>query len=73
VLDREEALRGFTLDAAYSLFLDREVGSLEVGKRADLVVFDRDIVTVPAPELLEARALWTLIDGQVVHRPQEAP
>src|SRR6185312_11213947 len=36
-LTREEALRGFTLDAAWSLFLDKEVGSLAVGKRADLV------------------------------------
>ena len=45
-LNREEALRGFTLDAAYSLALERELGSLEVGKRADLVVFAGDIMSV---------------------------
>jgi predicted amidohydrolase YtcJ len=72
-LTREEALRGFTLDAAYSLFLDREVGSLEVGKRADLVVFDRDLLTVPPAELLRARALLTVVDGSVIFRHPEAP
>ena len=48
LLSREEALRGFTLDAAHSLFLEDEIGSLEVGKRADLVVFASDIVAVAA-------------------------
>ncbi len=64
-LDRAEALRGFTLDAAYSLFLDDELGSLEVGKRADLVVFDRDPMTVPVSELLETRVDLTLVGGAV--------
>jgi predicted amidohydrolase YtcJ len=69
-LSREEALRGFTLDAAWSLFLDSEVGSLEVGKRADLVVFGSDPMTVPAAELPRVTVDLTLVDGQVVyHRP----
>ena len=50
-LRRAEALRGFTLDAAHSLFLEEEVGSLELGKRADLTVFARDVMTVPAAEI----------------------
>jgi hypothetical protein len=66
-LTREEALRGFTLDAAWSLFLDREVGSLEVGKRADLVVFARDPMTIPEAEIPRAEIDLTLVDGQVVH------
>jgi hypothetical protein len=66
-LTREEALRGFTLDAAWSLFLDREVGSLEVGKRADLVVFARDPMTVPEREIPRAGIDYTLVDGQVVY------
>lgn len=66
-LTREEALRGFTLDAAWSLFLDKEVGSLEVGKRADLVVFARDVMTVPEAEIPKVEVDYTLVDGQIVH------
>jgi hypothetical protein len=72
-LTREEALRGFTLDAAYSLFLEDEVGSLEVGKRADLVVFARDVMTVPAREIPAVPIDLTLVDGEIVYRGEEAP
>jgi hypothetical protein len=72
-LSREEALRGFTLAAAWSLFLDGEVGSLEPGKRADLVVFGRDPMTVPAAEIPEVPVDYTLVDGEVVHHRQGAP
>jgi predicted amidohydrolase YtcJ len=66
-LTREEALRGFTLDAAWSLFLDKEVGSLEAGKRADLVVFARDPMTVPEAEIPRAAVDYTVVDGRVVY------
>jgi predicted amidohydrolase YtcJ len=72
-LSREEALRGFTLDAAWSLFLDGEVGSIEPGKRADLVVFGRDPMTVPAAEIPEVPVDYTLVDGEVVHHREGAP
>jgi predicted amidohydrolase YtcJ len=65
-LTREEALRGFTLDAAWSLFLEKEVGSLEVGKRADVVVFARDVMTVPEAEIPNVEVDYTLVDGQIV-------
>ncbi|HEX4495848.1 MAG TPA: amidohydrolase [Thermoanaerobaculia bacterium] len=66
-LTREEALRGFTLDAAWSLFLDKETGSLEVGKRADLVVFAQDPMTVPEREIPRAAIDYTVVEGQVVY------
>jgi predicted amidohydrolase YtcJ len=72
VLTRAEALRGFTLDAAWSLFLDEDVGSLEVGKRADLVVYDRDPMTVPAAEIPRTRVDWTVVDGAVVYQREGA-
>ena len=72
-LTRAEALRGFTLDAAYALFLDDQVGSLEVGKRADLVVLDRDIMTVPEHEISGTRVDYTIVGGRVVHRREGAP
>jgi len=69
-VSREEALRGFTLDAAYAGFMEQEVGSLEAGKRADFVVLDRDIMTVPAGDILATRVLQTWLDGVKVY---EAP
>jgi predicted amidohydrolase YtcJ len=70
-LTREEALRGFTLDAAWSLFLDEEVGSLEVGKRADLVIFGRDLMSVPASDIPDVPIDFTLVDGEIVYRGGE--
>jgi len=72
-LTREEALSGFTLDAAHSLFLEATVGSLAPGKRADLVVFGRDPMRVPAAEIPEVEVDLTLVDGRVVHRREGAP
>jgi hypothetical protein len=66
-LTRDEALRGFTLDAAWSVFLEKEVGSLEVGKRADLVVFGHDPMTVPEGEIPKAEIDMTLVDGRIVY------
>jgi len=71
-LTREEALRGFTLDAAWSLFLDKEIGSLEVGKRADLVVFARDIMAVPDAEIPKVDVDMTVVDGEIVHQRGKA-
>jgi predicted amidohydrolase YtcJ len=63
---REEALRGFTLEAAHAAFMEERVGSLETGKQADFVVLDRDIMQVPAADILETRVLETWVDGKVV-------
>jgi predicted amidohydrolase YtcJ len=65
-LTRAEALRLFTLDAAYAAFQEKELGSLVPGKLADFVVFDRDILAVPPRELLQARVLRTVIGGETV-------
>ena len=61
-----------TLDAAYASFQEHEIGSLEVGKKADLVVFDRDFVgceneeICDGSEILEAKVKAVVIDGHVV-------
>ncbi|MEM6289459.1 MAG: amidohydrolase [Bacteroidota bacterium] len=68
VLTREEALRGFTLDAAYAAFMEDEVGSLEVGKRADYVVFSDDIMRVTPEAILDASVVETVIDGEAVYK-----
>jgi predicted amidohydrolase YtcJ len=66
VLSREEAVRGFTLDAAYAGFMEQLVGSLEPGKRADFIVLDKDIMTVDATEIPSIKVLQTWIDGELV-------
>lgn len=65
LLSGEEALRGFTLDAAYSLFLDDEIGSLELGKRADLVVFADDVVAAEPARIPQIEVDYTLVDGRI--------
>jgi hypothetical protein len=68
-----EALRGFTLWAAVSSFTERELGSLEPGKQADLTVLDRDIVGAEPAQLLEARVLQTVVSGEIVHAAPSPP
>ena len=64
---REQALRMFTAWAAYAAFQESERGSIEPGKLADFTVFDRDLMTVPEPEILKAKNLMTIINGEVVY------
>ncbi len=67
VLSREEAVRGFTLDAAYAGFMEDSVGSLEAGKRADFLVLDRDIFEVDTVEIPQVKVLQTWLDGELVY------
>jgi predicted amidohydrolase YtcJ len=64
----ESALRHYTQDAAYASFEEAEKGSLEVGKRADLVVLSDDIFKTPPEGILRARVLLTLMGGKAVYR-----
>jgi hypothetical protein len=67
-LTREQALRGFTLDAAYAMFAEPELGTIAAGKLADFSVFDRDLLNCPERELLSANVVLTVIGGRVVFR-----
>jgi len=62
-----EALRGFTLEAAYAGFGEHEVGSLEAGKRADFVVLAEDPLTVPDAALRSLTIKATYVDGKPVY------
>jgi predicted amidohydrolase YtcJ len=69
-LTREEALRGFTLDAAYAAFQEADLGSLEPGKWADFIVLSRNIMTIPPPEVLDTRVLATYLGGTAVYEAE---
>lgn len=66
-LDLETAVAGFTINAAWVNHLEGETGSIEPGKRADLVVLDRDLFSQPAEEIASARVDMTLVDGAAVY------
>ncbi|GLB44179.1 putative amidohydrolase family protein [Lyophyllum shimeji] len=66
-LTRAQALKGMTLDAAYASFAENDLGSLTPGKKADFVVLDRDIMTVPFAEILETKVSATVVDGKVAY------
>ena len=63
-----EALRGFTLDAAYAGFAEAEVGSLAVGKRADFVLLKEDPLTIDPAKLRDLTVQATYVDGRAVYR-----
>ncbi|MGB4075001.1 amidohydrolase [Pseudomonas sp.] len=65
-LSRSAALRAITLNAAEQLRLDKAVGSVEVGKFADLIVLDKNFMQVPEAELARNQVLLTLVGGKVV-------
>lgn len=65
------ALHAFTMGSAYVNHLDDVAGSIEVGKRADLVVADHDPFAVPVSEIGAVRAVLTMVEGQVVHRAED--
>lgn len=67
-LSRERTLRGMTIEAAQSSFLESEKGSLEVGKYADFIILDRDIMTVEENQIPSAVVLQTVINGETVYK-----
>ncbi|MDL2314094.1 amidohydrolase [Desulfovibrio sp. OttesenSCG-928-C14] len=66
-MSRREALLSYTLWAAYAAFSEQLTGSLEVGKAADFIVLDRDVMACPVPEIPGARVLLTVLDGREVY------
>jgi len=66
-LPRAAALRAITINAAYTLRQERQVGSLEAGKLADLIVLDRNFFTIPAEDIAHIKVLQTMVGGKIVY------
>lgn len=66
-MTRNQALKAFTVWAAFAAFEEAVRGTIETGKLADLTVFDRDIMTVPELDILKAKNLMTVINGEIVY------
>jgi predicted amidohydrolase YtcJ len=67
-LERKMVLRAITLNSSYELHQDQFTGSIEVGKLADLIVLDRNVLKVPTEDIANTKVLQTLVGGQVVYQ-----
>ncbi|MEM8677774.1 MAG: amidohydrolase [Planctomycetota bacterium] len=67
-MTRMEALRSYTIDAAYAAFEEDEKGSLSEGKLADIVILSQDLLTCPEEKIRETVVEMTILGGDVVHR-----
>ena len=61
------AIDAYTVNAAFAMKQDKTTGSLEAGKRADLVVLDRDILTIDPQTIADTKVLATYLDGRLVY------
>ena len=66
-MTREETLKSMTLWNAYAAFEERNLGSIEVGKHADITVLDKDIMTIEEAEILSADVAMTIVAGEIVY------
>ncbi|MCC1483997.1 amidohydrolase [Winogradskyella sp. E313] len=65
-MTRAQALRSYTLDAAYGAFEEGIKGSIEVGKLADFAIYNQDLMTVSEDKVLDTKVVMTIFDGKVV-------
>ena len=66
-LSREEALAIFTKWPAYAIFKEEQLGTLEIGKLADITIFNQDIMTVPNKDILATKVVMTVVGGKIVY------
>ncbi len=66
-LSRPAVLRAITMNSSYELHQDALTGSIEVGKLADLIVLDRNVLKIAATDIAHVRVLQTVVGGEVVY------
>jgi predicted amidohydrolase YtcJ len=68
----EEAIKGFTIWAAYAAFQEDIIGSIEVGKYADFTILDKDITIIPPDEILNTRVVYTIMGGEIKYKTSQS-
>ena len=71
--DLPAAIKMHTINSAYQLHRERDFGSIEVGKHADLIVLSRNLFEIPTGQISDTRVLMTIFGGKVVHADPDAP
>ena len=66
-VSREQALIAHTRNNAYLFFRENDLGSIQSGRFADLVVTDKDYLTVPADQIKDIKSVMTMVGGRVVY------
>jgi predicted amidohydrolase YtcJ len=69
-MPRDAMLYAYTRNSARALNMQDKIGTIAPGKQADLVLVDRDVMTVTAEELKETKVLWTIFGGKMVYRAE---
>ena len=64
----EEAIKGYTLNAAFTEFAEYLKGSLEEGKLADMVILDQNLFEIPSEKILDTRVIMTILDGKIIYK-----
>ena len=64
----EDMIASFTINGAYANFLEHETGSIETGKKADMIVLENNLFEIPIFEIADTNVLMTLFEGQTVFR-----
>ncbi len=72
-LELSDAIAGMTIRAAMQLDADGDIGSIEEGKKADLIVLERNLFEIPTHQIHDVRVLMTLMDGRIVHEVDPDP
>jgi hypothetical protein len=70
-LDRRAVLRAITMNSSYELHQDDVTGSIEVGKFADLIVLDRNVLEIPADQIADTNVLQTVVGGRIVYQADQ--
>ena len=72
-MDIHTALRSHTAWGSRQMFLENKIGTLEVGKRADIAIWDQDLYSVPTEQIRDLKCLMTLFVGEVVFTAPNSP
>ena len=72
-VDIHVALRSYTAWGSRQMFMENKIGTLEVGKKADIAIWDRDLYAIPTDQIKELKCLMTLVDGEIVYSSQDSP
>jgi predicted amidohydrolase YtcJ len=67
-LPREAMFYAYTRNSARAMNLVESIGTIAPGKRADLILIDRDVLTVSPEVMRDAKVLWTIVAGKTVYR-----
>lgn len=63
----EKAVKCYTIDAAYALFREKELGSLEVGKKADIIILSQNIFKIDPKKIEDTKVLMTIVNGKIAY------